>query len=614
MSFNPTHMMDQQTAAERAVSVIGFGYDLTTDIRLSACKPGPSGSGLIEIQRSSTKDLVLPGGVVVPNVSTSIKCDKGERTRFRSDALSFSQMSEQFNQELSLSGKIPSGLFNAMFGLKGCWQKDAASTKLLAFDGWFISLYNVELVRSQVTLSEQLKREVPSSWDPAGLTEFIEKYGTHIIIGVKMGGKDVVHIKQLHNSNLEPAEVQKLLKQLADERFSDDVNGNTISNPNKSTERHKDRTSMLWDSGLPVASSIRPTILSHSKNDDIISIHNRRGGIDYDQSHSQWLLTVSQNPNVISMSFVPIASLLSGVRGSGFLGHAINLYLRYKPPIEELQQFLEFQLPRQWAPAYGDLPLGHHHRKQSSPSLQFTFMGPKLFVNTEKVDSGNRPVTGLRLYLEGKRSDHLAIHLQHLSTVPQSLQLMDNLTYEPVDVKTERDYFEPVKWSIFSHICTAPIEYHGTGREDFASIVTKAWFEVKAVGMKKVLFMRLGFSMVGSALIRRSEWDEPLSSGRKSGLISMLITTPFSTTKLTQPDKALKVDLNSAVYPGGPPMPARPPKMTHFVDTKEMVRGPEESPGYWVVSGARLFVEDSRIRIKVKYSLLTITTEDSILT
>lgn len=84
--------MDPQTAAERAVSVIGFGYDLTADIRLSGCKAGPSGSGLIEIQRSSTRDLVLPGGVVVSNVSTSIKCDKGERTRFHSDALSFSQV------------------------------------------------------------------------------------------------------------------------------------------------------------------------------------------------------------------------------------------------------------------------------------------------------------------------------------------------------------------------------------------------------------------------------------------------------------------------------------------------------------------------------------------
>lgn len=52
---------------------------------------------------------------------------------------------------------------------------------------------------------------------------FIEKYGTHIIVGVKMGGKDAVHIKQLRSSDLQPTEVQKLLKQLADERFSDDA-------------------------------------------------------------------------------------------------------------------------------------------------------------------------------------------------------------------------------------------------------------------------------------------------------------------------------------------------------------------------------------------------------
>ena len=61
---------------------------------------------------------------------------------------------------------------------------------------------------------------------------------------------------------------------------------------------------------------------------DILSIHVRRGGIDNGQSHSDWLSTVSRSPNVISMSFIPIASLLSGIRGSGFLSHAINLYLR----------------------------------------------------------------------------------------------------------------------------------------------------------------------------------------------------------------------------------------------------------------------------------------------
>jgi len=50
---------------------------------------------------------------------------------------------------------------------------------------------------------------------------FIEKYGTHVIVGVKIGGKDVIHLKQLNGSDLQPIEVQNLLKKLADERFSD---------------------------------------------------------------------------------------------------------------------------------------------------------------------------------------------------------------------------------------------------------------------------------------------------------------------------------------------------------------------------------------------------------
>lgn len=603
--------MDPRSAAEKAVAVIGMGYDLTADIRLPACKFGPNGSRLIELDQSLTKELVVPGGVAVPNVPASIKCDKGERTRFCSDALSFNQMSELINQELSLTGKIPSGLFNAMFNFKGCWQKDAASTKTLGFDGWFISLYNIELAKCQVALSEQVKREVPSAWDPAALAEFIDKYGTHIIVGVKMGGNDVIHIKQLQKSNLQPTEVQKVLKQLADERFSEDVNGSQIPNPNSASGTLKTEQSMQWDLYSPFANSSRPTIISHSRNEDVISINIRRGGINKGQSHTQWLSTVSQSPNVISMSFVPIASLLSGLRGSGFLSHAINLYLRYKPPIEELQQFLEFQLPRQWAPAYGDLPLAPRRKKQASPSLQFSLMGPKLYVNTVKVDSGNRPVTGVRLYLEGKRSDHLGIHLQHLSTLPQSFQLTDDHSYEPVDEPVERGYFEPVKWSIFSHVCTAPVEYRGARIDDSASIVTKAWFEVQNVGMKKVLFLRLGFSMVTSAIIRRSEWDGPSTYSRKSGLVSMLMSTTLS-TGMHQPEKPVKVDLNSAIYPGGPPSPSKAPKMTNFVDTKEMVRGPEDPPGYWVVTGAKLCVEGGKIRIKVKYSLLTIMSEESI--
>lgn len=602
-------MMDPQSTAEVAVSVIGFGYDLTSDVRLKSCKSGSAGSRLIELEAREARDLVFPGGVVVRDVPGCIKCDKGERTRFRSDVLSFNQMSEHFNQELSLSSKIPSGMFNTMFDFKGCWQKDASAVKSLAFDGWFMTLYSIELDRSQLTLSEQVKQDVPNSWDPLALAEFIDKYGTHIVVGVKMGGKDVVHVKQLQNSHLQPTDVQNHLKQLADERFSEDTNKTSSPDPSQFSAKLKGETLMT---GNFHGVNFRPP--TPSKNKDLESIPVRKGGIDVGQSHNHWLSTISQSPNVISMSFVPITSLLSGVRGNGFLGHAVNLYLRYKPPIEELHQFLEFQLPRQWAPVYADLPLGPRRRKHPSPTLQFTFMGPKLYVNTFQVDTGNRPVTGIRLYLEGKKSDHLAIHLQHLTHLPDTLEISEDHTYEPSHAPDERAYFEPVKWSIFSHVCTAAVQYDGSRIDDSASIVTKAWFEVKVLGMKKVLFLRLGFSMVASAKIRRSEWDGPSNISRKSGVFSSFISTRFSGGLYPiPPERPAKVDLNSAVYPGGPPLPQKMPRMTNFVDTKEMVRGPEDPPGYWVVTGAKLCTEGGRISVKVKYSLLTIMSEEAMM-
>lgn len=79
------------------------------------------------------------------------------------------QMSEQFNQEINLTGKIPSGFFNSMFEFSGCWQKDAANTKTLAFDGVLITLYTVALEKSQLVLCDHVKKAVPPSWEPAAL-------------------------------------------------------------------------------------------------------------------------------------------------------------------------------------------------------------------------------------------------------------------------------------------------------------------------------------------------------------------------------------------------------------------------------------------------------------
>lgn len=79
-------------AAEVAIGSIGRGYDISTDLRLKYCKGDLIDSRLIEIDVDDGREIVLPGGIKISNVSKSIKCDKGERTRFRSDVLSFQQV------------------------------------------------------------------------------------------------------------------------------------------------------------------------------------------------------------------------------------------------------------------------------------------------------------------------------------------------------------------------------------------------------------------------------------------------------------------------------------------------------------------------------------------
>lgn len=554
-------------AAEAAIRSVGLGFDVVSDVRLKFCKQrGAPDPWLIELDHGEVQDIVLPGGVTVAGVTASVKCDKGERMRFRSDVLSFQQMSEQFNQELSLSGKIPSGFFNTMFEFSGSWQKDAANTKALAFDGWYVTLYSVALSKGQIVLRDHVKQSVPSTWDPAALARFIKKFGTHIVVGLKMGGKDVIYLKQQHSSTLQAVDVQKQLKEMSDSRFLD-------ANVQLDTYRN---------------------------NQDLVMMLKRRGGRDKEIiSHSEWLNTVQAEPDVTSMSFIPITSLLNGVPGSGFLIHAINLYLRHKPPIEELHQFLEFQLPRQWAPVYSDLALGPQRKRQGSTSLPVNLIGPKLYVCTNMVDVGKRPVTGLRLFLEGRKSNKLAVHLQHLCSLPQIIQLEDD-PYNHQTPEYDRKYYEPIgPWKHFSHVCTAPVE------SDDLCIVTGAQLDVVHQGLKKILFLRLHFSKACNAVVRNSEWENSPNIAQKSGLISTLISTHFSSVAQTPPPRPADVNINSAVYPGGPPVPVQTPKLLKFVDPTEMMRGPQDSPGYWVVSGAKLNLERSKISLRVKYSLLT---------
>lgn len=362
-----------QEAAEIAIGSIGSGYNLALDLRLKYCQEEEKGSPLIEFEQVGCYDVALPGGISIPNVSKLIKCYQGNGTRNMCDVISFQQMSERFNHELSLSGKIPSGLFNAMFDFSGCSHKDAVSTKTLAFDGIFITLYTVLLDKSQMVLCDHVKKAVPSSWEPAALARFIKTFGTHIIVGVKMGGKDVIYVKQQHSSTVQPTDAYTKLKKLADDKFL------------KNNEQSRINSEQ---------------VKLYNQMQDISIIYKRRGGREeMNLSHAEWLQTVDVHPEVVSMSFIPITSLLSGVPMSGFLNHAIDLYLRYKPSLEELHLFLEFSLPRRWAPVFDEFPRGLQHKRQSNSFLQFKFLGPKLYVNTIPVNFFFSASSNLLLFL-----------------------------------------------------------------------------------------------------------------------------------------------------------------------------------------------------------------------
>lgn len=151
---------------------------------------------------------------------------------------------------------------------------------------------------------------------------------------------------------------------------------------------------------------------------DVTVIFRRRGGDDLEQNHTRWARTVRSSPDVIEMTFFPIAALLEGVIGKEHLTRAIGLYLECKktetssdglklflcsimsdkvvlltvskcllsdkPPIEELRYFLEFQISRIWSPVY-DRNLAQQRKEPVCPALQFSIMGQKLYVSQEQV-------------------------------------------------------------------------------------------------------------------------------------------------------------------------------------------------------------------------------------
>uniref|UniRef100_A0A0D9VFY6 MACPF domain-containing protein n=1 Tax=Leersia perrieri TaxID=77586 RepID=A0A0D9VFY6_9ORYZ len=602
---------------EGAARALGAGFDLTSDFRLKFAKVGRK---LVELDEAGARDVPVPGGgagAVLRGVPREVGVDKGDRIRFRSDVLEFNQMSELLNQKSSVQGKVPSGYFNALFDLSGAWMTDAKEAKHLAFDGYFISLYKLHLRTSPLVLRGEVRSAVPPKWDPAALSRFIKTYGTHIIVEMAVGGQDVICVKQSPSSTISSADLKLHLEDLGDFLFSD---GKSLSPIHRKTRDGKSKVPDVFVKMVQQTNNLHLSFYSESSTKDGLTLTcSKRGGDVSVASHSKWLQTVPKIPDAIMFKFVPITSLLTGIPGSGYLSHAINLYLRYKPDPEELQHFLEFQVPLQWAPLFNELVLGPQKRKGSYPSLQFRFLGPKLQVSTSQVSSSHKPVVGLRLYLEGRKCNRLAIHVQHLSSAPSILG--DSLSSSMSEWRESEDigagYIEPIQWKSYSSVCMSKVDYNPEWHKRVPGgggvfIVTGAQLVTKGTWSRKTLHLRLLYTHVPNCTIQRTEWTAaPASSQRGSFLttISTTLSSPFmqqssAAAAAAAPAPAPAALLNSGVYPDGPPVPVQSRKLLKFVDMSEVVKGPHDVPGHWLVTAAKLVKDGGKIGLNVKFALL----------
>jgi hypothetical protein len=212
-----------------------------------------------------------------------------------------------------------------------------------------------------------------------------------------------------------------------------------------------------------------------------------------------------------------------------------------------------------------------------------------------QISVGRKPVTGLRLCLEGSKQNRLCIHLQHLASLPKILQpywdthvAIGAPKWQGPEEQDSR-WFEPVKWKNFSHVSTAPVENPGTYIGDLSGvyIVTGAQLGVWDFGSRNVLYMKLLYSRLPGCTVRRSLWDHtPNDKSRK-------VASTTGSNSITAGDSS-----------SGSRESLVGNKLVKFVDMSEMCKGPQDPPGHWLVTGGKLGVEKGKIVLRVKYSLL----------
>lgn len=182
----------------------------------------------------------------------------------------------------------------------------------------------------------------------------------------------------------------------------------------------------------------------------------------------------------------------------------------------------------------------------------------------------------------------------------------DAQTWRGSEEVADERYYEPIQWKKFSHICTAQVKYdpNWSPKKDVTFIVTGAQLHVKRHDSKTVLHLRLLYSKVSGSCIVQSNWMQSSSeNSQKSGFFSAI---SMSMAGASERDKTPAVVVDSSVYPTGPPVPVQSQKLLKFVDMSQLCRGPLDSPGHWLATGAKLDLEKGKICLHVKFSLLNI--------
>jgi hypothetical protein len=161
---------------------------------------------------------------------------------------------------------------------------------------------------------------------------------------------------------------------------------------------------------------------------------------------------------------------------------------------------------------------------------------------------------------------------------------------------------------MFAHVCTVPVKYNPhwcSGHRQTAFIVSGAQLHVKAHDSTNVLHLSLLYTELVGYTVVQSKWEHSTASlpGKGTSFLSKSFATSSGAAEKDR-QEAARFGIDSGVFARGPPVPVGDQKLLKFVDTSQITMGPQDAPGYWLATGAKLVVDKGKISLHVKFSLL----------